>query len=117
MDISLMQDMFNQYQELEGRLIEFINKENIQFQETEEMKILQAYSDTAKSLINAMRNELANPYRLDIRDLNPKDIQMHHKSAEYFLTRLKMDLNVKYGVSKWVAMSQFSKDIDKLIKL
>ena len=117
MDIKALDEMINQYNILELRLVDFINNENAQFEETEEMKILQAYSDTSRVLIHSMRKELLNSHRCDIRDLNAKDIQTHHKAPEYLLASLRRGLNEKYGVSGWKAKSQFFKDLDKIINM
>ena len=117
MDILKLEDSISQYNQLELKLVDFINNENAQFVETEEMKILQAYSDTSRTLINSMYKEILNPFKVDIRHLNYRDIQTHHKSPEYLLASLKMGLNEKYGVSGWRSKSQFFKDLDKIIDM
>ena len=117
MDIQALDEMISQYNVLELRLVDFINNENAQFEETEEMKVLQAYADTSRGLISSLLKEIRNPHRCDIRDLKAKDIQTHHPSPEYLLLGIRMGLNEKYGVSRWKAKSQFFKDLDKIINM
>lgn len=116
MNLSNVNTLMEQSHNLELQLVEFINKENAQFVETEEMKILQAYADTTRVLISTMYNECINPYRLDVRHLTSSDIQIHTSSPEVLLESLKMRMNVKHGANKMKSLQKFSKNIDKLIK-
>ena len=117
MDILSLKEMLTQYNELELNLVDYINKENAQFVETEEMKILQAYADTTRCLIGKLYNEVVNPNRLDVRALTHKDITLHHPCPEMLVEGLKHSLNLKYGANKWKAMRSYFKGIDKIIKL
>ena len=113
MDISSINEMLNQSHKLEIELVGFINKENAQFVETEEMKVLQAYADTTRTLIGVLYNEVINPHRLDVRNLNSKVIAEHHDSPIALLESLKYSLNIRNGVSKERALEGLLKNINK----
>ena len=113
MDIQTLETMLEQYNHLELKLIDYINKENAQFVETEEMKILQAYADTSRVLIARLYNEAINPHRLDVRNLNSKVIAEHHNNPIALLETLKYSLNIRNGVSKERALEGLLKNINK----
>jgi hypothetical protein len=113
MDILAVEEMLKQSHTLELQLVGFINKENAQFVETEEMKILQAYADTTRVLINTMYNECINPHRVDVRSLNSEVIVRQHLDPIALLESLKYSLNVKYGVTKERALQELLKNLNK----
>ena len=111
MNLSNVNTLMEQSHNLELQLVEFINKENAQFVETEEMKILQAYADTTRVLISTMYNECINPHRLDVRNLNSKVIVEHHYNPIALLESLKYSLNIRNGVSKDRAIQGILKNL------
>jgi len=113
MDILALEEMLSQYNQLELKLVDYINKENAQFVETEEMKILQAYADTSRTLIGRLYNEAINPHKCDIRNLNSKSIVTHHLHPVALLESLKYSLNIRNGVSKDRALKGLLKNLNK----